>query len=101
MDNGNSNIDAFIENLPDGITYDLDVTANPLGDVSNGNDFLYDDSRLTADLDVDIPLNIIATDLTLTPCGAEPCTSSRTTASPSPPAPSLHRKRRTARCWIP
>lgn len=66
MDNGNSNIDAFIENLPDGITYDLDVTANPLGDVSNGNDFLYDDSRLTADLDVDIPLNIIATDLTLT-----------------------------------
>ncbi|HMZ48618.1 MAG TPA: hypothetical protein PLP28_06545, partial [Flavobacteriales bacterium] len=65
MNNGNSNIDAFIENLPDAIAYDLDVTADPLGDVSNGNDFLYDDSRITADLDVDIPLNIIATNLTL------------------------------------
>lgn len=65
LSTANSNIDVFIENLPDAIAYDMDVTIDPLGDVSNGNDFFYHESTLSADLDVEIPLNIRATDLTL------------------------------------
>lgn len=65
LDQGNSNIDLFIENLPSRVDYALDITINPLGDISNGHDFLYHDSKLSADLEVDIPLNLIATDLTL------------------------------------
>ncbi len=61
----NSNIDDFIENLPDAIAYDLDVTINPLGDVSNGNDFFYHESTLSANMDVDIPLRLIASNLAL------------------------------------
>src|SRR5690606_323048 len=41
------------------------ITTNPLGDISNGHDFLYYDRRLTAELEVDVPLRLIATDLTL------------------------------------
>lgn len=65
LDPGNSNIDLFMENLPDQIEYALDITTNPLGDISNGHDFLYYDSKLTAELQVDVPLRLIATDLTL------------------------------------
>ncbi len=65
LNTANSNLDDFIENLPDGIAYDTDVTINPLGDVSNGNDFFYHESTLSADLDVDIPLRLIATNLAL------------------------------------
>jgi hypothetical protein len=65
LNNGNSNIDAFVENLPGEIGYAMDITIDPLGDISNGNDFLYHESALTADLEVEIPLNLVATDLTL------------------------------------
>ena len=65
LNTSNSNIDAFIENLPDAIAYDMDVETNPLGDVSNGNDFFYHESTLIADLDVDIPLRLIANNLAL------------------------------------
>ena len=60
---GNSNIVPFIENLPTGIAFDLDVTIDPLGDVSNGNDFFYYESTLSADLEVEIPLRLAATDI--------------------------------------
>lgn len=65
LDQGNSNIDLFLENLPDRIGYALDITINPLGNISNGHDFLYHDSKLIAEMEVDIPLRLIATDLTL------------------------------------
>ncbi|MBS1547564.1 MAG: hypothetical protein JST38_20660 [Bacteroidetes bacterium] len=65
LNQGNSNIDLFMENLPNRVDYALDVQINPLGDISNGHDFLYHDSKLSADLDVDIPLRLIATNLTL------------------------------------
>ena len=65
LNQGNSNIDLFIENLPSRVDYALDVIINPLGNISNGHDFLYHDSKLSAELEVDIPLNLIATDLTL------------------------------------
>lgn len=65
LDQVNSNIDLFIENLPSRIDYAMDVIINPLGDISNGHDFLYHDSKLSAELEVNIPLRLIATDLTL------------------------------------
>lgn len=65
LNQGNSNIDAFIENLPGRVDYAMSVQINPLGDISNGHDFLYHDSKLSADLNVDIPLRLIASDLTL------------------------------------
>lgn len=61
----NSNIEAFIENLPTGIAYDMSVTIDPLGDVSNGNDFFYYESSITADLEVEIPLRLSAQELAL------------------------------------
>jgi len=38
---------------------------NPLGNISNGNDFLYFDSELSVDLTTEIPLNLLADDLAI------------------------------------
>lgn len=65
LDGDNSNIDAFVENLPDQLSYAAELEVNPLGDISNGHDFLYYESALSAQLEVEIPLRLIATDLTL------------------------------------
>jgi hypothetical protein len=65
LNESNSNIDQVIELLPDEITVDLDMFINPLGNVSGHNDFLYDILTFEADLEVTMPLNIIADDLTL------------------------------------
>ena len=65
LDGNNSNIDGFVENLPDQLSYDAELEVNPLGDISNGHDFLYYESALSAQLEVEIPLRLIATDLTL------------------------------------
>ncbi|HMC97389.1 MAG TPA: hypothetical protein VKG92_07050, partial [Flavobacteriales bacterium] len=65
LDNSDSNLDVFLESLPDRLSYELDVRLNPLGDISNGNDFLYFESRLKASLELEIPLRLIANDLTL------------------------------------
>lgn len=65
LNNSNSNVDAFVENMPDEVRYDLDIRMNPMGDVSNGNDFLYYESRLKAGLELEVPLSVIATDLVL------------------------------------
>lgn len=61
----NSNLGPFIEALPDRIAYDTRLLIDPLGDVGNGNDFFYYDSDLSADLDIDLPLRLIASDLQL------------------------------------
>ncbi|MCB0763131.1 MAG: hypothetical protein R2815_10385 [Flavobacteriales bacterium] len=65
MDNTDSNVDVFLETLPDQVTYELDLHLNPLGDISNGNDFLYYDSKLRATLELEVPLRVIANELTL------------------------------------
>ncbi len=65
LDNTTSNIDAFVENLPDRVRYDVEIQLNPLGDISNGNDFLYYESELKADIELEVPLSIIASGLTL------------------------------------
>lgn len=65
LDEGNSNIDLFVENLPDRLAFAADLVVNPMGDIASGNDFLYYDSELEAQLELAIPLRLIATDLTL------------------------------------
>lgn len=65
LDQDDSNLDAFLEVLPDRIDYDVELRINPLGDISNGNDFLYYESKLKADLELEVPLRLIANELTL------------------------------------
>lgn len=65
LNNDNSNVDEFVEAMPDEVRYGLEIRMNPLGNISNGNDFLYHDSRLKAALELEVPLSIIATDLVL------------------------------------
>lgn len=56
MDETTSNIDEFIEVVPEKFNLDVDVSINPLGDISGGNDFIYTDQALNAILKADIPL---------------------------------------------
>ncbi|MBK8497543.1 MAG: hypothetical protein IPL52_01690 [Flavobacteriales bacterium] len=65
LDVHNSNIDEFLENMPDQVSYALDLELNPLGDISNGNDFLYYESSLSAGLELEVPLRLITNELTL------------------------------------
>ena len=64
MNETNSNITAFIENLPDTISMVAEISINPLGNVTDGNDFIYTARPLKADLELDIPLSIGASNLT-------------------------------------
>jgi len=61
----NSNIKPMIENLPNKFGYNLQITTNPLGNVSGSNDFIYVDKLLKASLNMEIPLSLVATNLTL------------------------------------
>ena len=61
----NSNIKALIENLPDTLSYRLDMELNPLGNISGNNDFIYTDKLMKTELDMTIPLSLVANDLTL------------------------------------
>lgn len=65
LNNGNSNADVFIENLPDQIGYALGIFVNPLGNVSGHQDFLYSDKTFDVRVNASIPLNLIASNLTL------------------------------------
>ncbi len=66
IDENNSNIKAFIKNLPDKIEYDMDVSTNPNGNVRLWKDFIYDYSKLVAKLQVSMPLSFTASNLSLT-----------------------------------
>lgn len=65
IDTQNSNVDEFLENIPDQLSYALELRLNPLGNITNGNDFVYADSRVAATLELEVPLRIIAQDLVL------------------------------------
>ena len=58
MDFNTSNVEAFFENLPNTIFYDLSGTLNPLGNVSTGNDFVYYGQGLRGRIHAEIPMNI-------------------------------------------
>ena len=61
----NSNIKQMIENLPNRLGYALDAEINPLGNVSGHKDFIFYGKGLKASLNMEIPLSLIATDLSL------------------------------------
>jgi len=61
----NSNILAWLDNLPTSIGYALQVTTDPLGNVSGFNDFAYYGYGINSNISVVIPLSMIATNLTL------------------------------------
>lgn len=65
INSANSNIESFIENLPDELRYKVELELNPLGNVSAHTDFLYENSRVEAGLSVNIPLNLMASKLKL------------------------------------
>lgn len=65
IDRSNSNLDDFINNLPDKIQYDVELHANPLGNTSFWNDFIYDSRFLNLNLVLDVPLELSASGLTL------------------------------------
>jgi hypothetical protein len=62
----NSNFKQLIENMPDQLEYSIDVTTDPLGNVSSGNDFIYNNYGFNSNLDLEIPLSLVANNLTLT-----------------------------------
>jgi hypothetical protein len=61
----NSNIKPMIENLPNKFGYNLQLITNPMGNVSGSNDFIYSDRLLKATLNMEIPLSLVASNLTL------------------------------------
>lgn len=61
----NSNIKPMIENLPNKFGYSMQIITNPLGNISGSNDFIYSDRLLKASLDMEIPLSLVANNLTL------------------------------------
>jgi hypothetical protein len=61
----NSNIKPMIENLPDQFGYSMQMITNPLGNISGSNDFIYVDKLLKASLKMEIPLSLVASNLTL------------------------------------
>lgn len=65
LNTSNSNIKPMIENLPDKFGYSMQVITNPLGNISGSNDFIYYDRLLKAKLNMEIPLSIVANNLTL------------------------------------
>ncbi len=65
MDETNSNATAFISNLPDRVDYTMQIGTNPMGNVTNFHDFVYDGHLMEFNLNVEIPLSFIASDLEL------------------------------------
>jgi hypothetical protein len=65
INNSNSNIIDFIENLSDSIEIGYQMAINPFGNVSGGDDEYFPDSKLELYLDGEFPLNFGANDLTI------------------------------------
>jgi hypothetical protein len=65
LNEGNSNITSFMGSLPYAVLVTGSLQLNPFGNVSDGNDFFYENQLTEAKLIVDVPLRIAASDLTL------------------------------------
>ena len=65
FNSSNSNLKAFIENLPSKIAIDGKFIINPFGNVSGGNDFLFYNSKTALKLRIDAPLAFAINDLVL------------------------------------
>lgn len=65
LNSATSNITDFISNLPNQISYDVKIQTNPNGNRGTYDDFAYIDSRMKVNLDINLPLSLIANNLTL------------------------------------
>lgn len=65
FNSSNSNIEAWLENLPDSVLYGLDFELNPIGNVSGHHDFIDIDAPFEVNMNVDMPLSFLANNLTL------------------------------------
>lgn len=65
LNNTNSNIDELLELLPDQLAYNIEIFVNPDGNDMRYRDFISDQSNLDVNLDVEVPLSLIANNLTL------------------------------------
>ncbi|NNM94426.1 MAG: hypothetical protein HKL88_03060 [Bacteroidia bacterium] len=61
----NSNIISWINNLPNQAGYSAHVTTDPLGNVSGSNDFAFKGYGIQSNLNISIPLSLVASNLTL------------------------------------
>ncbi|MHB1277401.1 MAG: hypothetical protein ACYC1Q_03315 [Bacteroidia bacterium] len=66
LNESNSNIKPFIEQLPDKLDYNISIETNPNGNTSNFKDFITDGSEVVAKLEVDMPVSLKADAITLT-----------------------------------
>ncbi len=60
VNSSNSNLNAFLGNLPNYLGYSVTAKLNPLGNVSAGNDFAYYGHGLKVIADIDIPFAVSA-----------------------------------------
>jgi hypothetical protein len=60
INSGNSNLNAFLQNLPNYLGYSVQAIVNPLGNISAGNDFAFYGRGLKVIADLDIPLQLSA-----------------------------------------
>ncbi|MGV3631549.1 MAG: hypothetical protein ACO1O6_10085 [Bacteroidota bacterium] len=65
FDAGNSNLEAFIENLGDQTQIDYELELNPWGNTSGGWDEFFPQSALDVNLHAQMPLNLAMDDLVL------------------------------------
>lgn len=65
LDNNNSNVRQFISLLPDRLQFDMEVLVNKNGNPALRDNFATSESRITAFLDMEVPLEGIANDLIL------------------------------------
>ena len=56
LDNSNSNLTSFLQNLPDHLETDLRFNVNPLGNISGSNDFIYSDRIIKTHARLEIPV---------------------------------------------
>lgn len=60
VNSSNSNLNSFLQNLPNYLGYSVQAMVNPLGNISAGNDFAYYGHGLKVIADLDIPLQLSA-----------------------------------------
>ncbi|MBL7819509.1 MAG: hypothetical protein JNL65_02770 [Saprospiraceae bacterium] len=65
LDEKNSNLTDFINNLPDQISYALQLKANPLGNVSQHRDFIYEDEFMNLNMNLELPMVLQSKGLTI------------------------------------
>ena len=65
LDNSNSNLTAFLSNLPDQLENNIRLSLNPLGNISGSNDFVYENRLISTNTRLEIPLRLSMKALTL------------------------------------